>query len=122
MRRPWDAIVWWELRRILFNLIILVVGCLSIGILIFIGSHYAQPGQDVLEPMAMLVGAVMYAIAANLFYSMGWISEVLWSNGDTSRTESIRQKVFVIGVIFSIGLTLLPGIIPPLIWVIWGYR
>ena len=87
-----------------------------------IGRRYVNPGEDVIEPMAMFAGAAVFGVAANLCYTLGWITELLWSRGDTSRTEAIRPKVFRAGVIFSAGLTLLPAILVPLLWVLWGFN
>src|SRR5882757_4499720 len=111
MNRPWDAIIWWEKRRIPFNLIVLVAGLASGLVIELIGSQLVDPGEDVEEPLGMLFGVIGYAMAANICYSLGWITELLWSWGDTSCTETLRPKVFRIGVMFAIVLTLLPGIL-----------
>jgi hypothetical protein len=61
-------------------------------------------------------------VAANLCYSLGWITELLWSWGDTSRTEALRPKIFRLGIVTAIVLTLLPGILIPLAWAVWGFN
>jgi len=38
MRRPWDSVIWWELRRIPFNILMLVAGALSGAAIVLIGS------------------------------------------------------------------------------------
>jgi hypothetical protein len=121
MRRPWDAIIWWELRRIPFNILILIVGVVSLGSIILIGSYFVRPGEDVIEPLFALFGAVVYGVLANLAYTLGWVTELLWSWGDTQRTELLRRRVFWLGVAFSVGLTLLPGVLVPLIWIVFGF-
>jgi hypothetical protein len=50
MRRPWDAIAWWELRRIPFNLALLLAGGASAFTILLVGSRYVKPGEDVVEP------------------------------------------------------------------------
>ena len=122
MKRPWDAIAWWELRRIAFNLILLVVGLISGFIIEFVGSRLVKPGEDVEEPLGIMVGVIAYAVAANLCYSLGWITELVWSGGDTSRTEAMRPKVFWLGTIFSAVLTILPAILVPVAWAVWGFK
>ena len=121
MKGSWDAILWWEKRRIAFNLVVLVAGILSILIVELIGSRLAKAGEDVVEPIAILMGVIVYAVAANLCYSLGWITELLWSGGNTSRTAELRPKVFRLGMILSIVLTLLPAVVLPLVWAIWGF-
>jgi hypothetical protein len=79
MKRPWDAIVWWEVRRIPYNIVLALLGSVTGITVLWIGSHFVLPGEDVEEPLGMLVGAILYGIAANIFYTLGWISELLWS-------------------------------------------
>jgi hypothetical protein len=55
-------------------------------------------GEDV-KPLGLIVGALLYGFAANVLYTLGWISELLWSGGDTSRTEPFRKRVFSIGLV-----------------------
>jgi len=107
MKRPWDAITWWEIRRIPFNLAMLLAGFVSIYVV-----ASTAPGTDMGSPGLTLI---FYALAANLCYTLGWITELLWSWGNTERTEATRPKVFRIGLIFSVGITLLPAIISALV-------
>lgn len=122
MKPPWDAIAWWEIRRIPFNLIVLVVGFASGLVIELVGSRLVRPGEDVEEPLGIIIVVIGYAVAANICYSLGWITELLWSGGDTTRTEAIRPKVFRLGIIFSVVLTILPAILIPLAWAIWGFK
>ena|SRR5712691_2673545 len=122
MKPPWDAIAWWEIRRIPFNLIVLVVGFASGLVIELVGSRLVRPGEDVEEPIGIIIAVIGYAVAANICYSLGWITELLWSGGDTTRTEAIRPKVFRLGIIFSVVLTILPAILIPLAWAIWGFK
>jgi hypothetical protein len=121
-KRPWDAVVWWEARRLVFNAAVLVAGIVAVLVIAAIGSRYIHPGEDLEEPMAVLFGSVLYAIAANVAYTLGWISELLWSGGDTSRTEHLRPRVFKVGLWFSVGLTLLPALLVPLAWAVFGFQ
>jgi len=113
MKRPWDAVVWWEIRRVPFNLVILAAGIVSALVIAFVGSRVFGADQDIGSPF---MEAAFYAIAANLCYTLGWITELLWAWGDTAQTETIRPKVFRVGLIFSAGLTVLPAIVISLIW------
>jgi len=121
-KRPWDAVAWWEARRIVFNAAVLVAGIVTIIVIELIGDHYAHPGEDVEEPVAIIFGVIAYGIGADVAYTIGWISELLWSGGDTSRTEQVRPRVFTIGLLFSVGLTLLPAVLIPLAWAIFGFQ
>jgi hypothetical protein len=99
MQRPWDAIWWWEKRRVVFNLALFAAGMGSILI----------ANAALLVSLPVLGGIVAYAIAANILYTLGWITELLWSAGDTARTETLRSNIFFLGLLFSVCLTLLPG-------------
>jgi hypothetical protein len=121
MKRPWDAIVWWEIRRVPYNLLVGLLGVFTFIVIELIGSHFVSPGEDVEEPLGVFLGVIAYGILANIFYTLGWISELLWSGGDTTRTEAMRRKVFWVGVIFSAVLTLLPAALIPAAWMIFGF-
>lgn len=120
MKRPWDAIVWWELRRVPYNAALAVLGAITISVVLLVGSRFVAAGEDVEEPLGLFVGAVLYGLAANVFYTLGWISELLWSAGDTSRTELFRKRVFFIGLIASCVITLLPAVLLPVLWLTFG--
>ena len=122
MKYSWDVIAWWEVRRIPYNLSILVAGIVTITVIELVGSHFALPGEDVEEPLGIVFGIAAYAVAANVCYSLGWITELLWSRGDTTRTVITRPKLFRLGLIFSILLTLAPAVLVPLLWTIFGFQ
>lgn len=122
MKRPWDAIVWWEIHRIPYNIFLAGIGLVTVAILFWVGSHFVGPGEDVEEPVGLLVGVILYGIAANALYTLGWITELLWSWGDTSRTEALRRRVFYAGLIVSSIITLLPAALIPALWVVFGFQ
>ena len=65
---------------------------------------------------------IFYALAANICYTLGWITELLWAWGDTAQTEKMRPKVFRFGLIFSASVTLLPAIVLSLTWAVQSFR
>lgn len=74
-RRPvWKVILWWELRRIPFNLIVGLYGivCLVIFFWAIVTSGHLQVGEDAVEPLALL--AAPFVI--NVLYTLGWLVEV----------------------------------------------
>ncbi len=115
-----EAIAWWELRRIPFNIAVGVAGLLTVAIMLVIGSLVAAPGEDAVEPVVLIVGVAGYAVAANVLYTLGWITELLWTEGDTSRSAAYRGRIFRLGLACSIGLTLLPGVVLALLWGFFG--
>ena len=123
-RRPVlrDSILWWELRRIPFNGLILLAGLFSFGVIELIGSRLVKHGDDVVEPMALIAGGAVYVIAANLCYTLGWITELLWSRDDASFAETMRPAIYRRGLMFSLVLTLSPAILVPLAWAVFGFK
>jgi len=122
IRRPYDAIVWWELRRLAYNGILLATGACSFGIIEGIGAQLVQPGDDVVEPMALIVGGIVFVAGANACYTLGWITELLWSGGNTALTEGVRQTVYRRGLILSVVVAAVPGVLIPLTWLVFGFH
>ena len=118
MKQPWDAVVWWEIRRIPFNLALLAVGVLSAFLFAAIGSEVLRD-HNIGSP---LLAAAFYTLAANLCYTLGWLTEILWSWGRTTQTATIRPKVFRLGLFFSAGLTFFPVIVISVIWLVARFR
>ncbi len=61
MKRPWDAIAWWEIRRIPFNLLIFLAGLASGFVAVVAWSHVSKPDESFGSPF---VTVVLYALAA----------------------------------------------------------
>jgi hypothetical protein len=121
MKQSWDAIVWWEIRRIPYNVTLAILGMMTIGAVLWFESHFAAAGESVLNPLGLIVGVVLYGLAANVFYTLGWVSELLWSGGDTSRTASLRRRVFLIGLAASCAITLSPIVLIPSLWFVFSF-
>ena len=66
-----DAILWWEKRRIIFNLALLAAGAITVIIIELVGARYANPGEDIEEPIAVILGGIAYVAGANACYTLG---------------------------------------------------
>src|SRR5579863_1907547 len=122
MDRPGDAIVWWERRRIAFNVVILFAGAFTLFLIQAIHAILARFGADVTVPTGLVPLVLFYMLAVNICYTLGWVSELLWSDGDTARTELLRPAVYRWGLTFSVAITLLPAVFVPLFWFMQGLR
>ncbi len=91
------AIVWWEKKRIAFNIILLCAISLS-GFLLGLFNH----------PEFLMV-SIIWIFGANVFYTMSWASELLlkYYFRKDGFNEISRKSLFVLGSIFSIFWTLL---------------
>ena len=87
-RKWYEIILWWEVRRIPYNLIMYFAGYLSF----YIGF--------VTIPLAYLV----IGLVLNSIYTLGWIIELLHFNRET--VKSVRLKypkyAFVIHLVLSV--------------------
>jgi hypothetical protein len=122
MDRPGDAIVWWERRRVAFNVVILLAGTFTFFVIQFIAALLARFGADIEQPAGIVSSVIFYLLAVNVCYTLGWVTELLWSDGDTARTELLRPAVYRWGLTFSVAITLLPAVFVPLFWFMQGLR
>lgn len=112
----WSVIGWWELRRIPFNISLAVAGMGSLIAIYSVSAPYIPAGEDFIEPVLLYALVGLYAIGANAGYTFGWISELVWSGGDPSRTRPFRARAYYLGLAGSIVLTLAPAFIAGIAW------
>ncbi|MBL8985315.1 MAG: hypothetical protein JNJ80_03525 [Gemmatimonadetes bacterium] len=103
-RHPTSVIAWWERRRLAFNLIVGGTGILTL----MVANLFAWLPPDRGAGLPPLFAAVVYGVAANLFYTSGWMFEVLFNAWWKDDPPRIGPVLFRQGLLFSIGLTLLP--------------
>jgi hypothetical protein len=103
-----QVILWWEDRRLVYNLILLVVGVVSIVRFEYILSPMIPRGEDAIESMALALFVVLYAVGANLCYTLGWVIELIMRKRATETSRVYGRFLFVLGVALSCALTTLP--------------
>ena len=111
-----QVVLWWELRRILFNLCVGVAGgsslLLVLGVALTSERLTGEPVSLPDPPLIILLGVVAYAVAANLFYTLGWMAElVVRGTSATGDSTAFAASAFALGLIGSVLLTLLPGVV-----------
>lgn len=103
-----EIIVWWEARRIPYNLIVGVVGLCSLLLFFYFAeaSGKLAPGEDAVEPLGLLAAPLLL----NVCYTAGWVAEALlgraWSAG--GRPAAPRMLKFGLGL--SLAAVLLPSV------------
>lgn len=112
-RTPLTLLRWWESRRLTYNVAVGGAGLLSLAVIGFFSVLPPRlPG-----PGFPWQGVVVYAVLANLGYSLGWAVEVgmraLWKE----RAPDAGPAMFRQGLTFAVGLSLLPIPIAALSWV-----
>ena len=110
----WRIVAWWELRRIPYNLILAAFGWLALTIFFvsIYGSGHLQPGEDAVEPFALLLAP----IAANICYTAGWLLDAPLRLVRPALSPMLTPRLFGAGLAFS----LLVISIPAVLW--GGYR
>jgi hypothetical protein len=109
-----EAIGWWEARRIPFNLIVGIAGILSTVVVcvVGLGSYFLFDGDFGLPPpLFAVLGVLFYGIAANVFFTGGWLAELIVRKIWPAETDRFSTLSFSLGLIFSVVLTLAPAIV-----------
>jgi hypothetical protein len=102
-RKWYHVIGWWEIRRIVFNTILLL--CALISLIIF--KFVLTCDINIIRPII----PIEFVLFANLFYTLGWAAELLVRLYDKYKSVSLGIKSFKIGLIVSIIITFIPIII-----------
>jgi len=106
---------WWESRRLTYNVIVGATGLFTIAAMKLIA---------VLPPLSVSLpvfwpGIVAYGFFANLFYSLGFVTEAAMQRAWHDETPRVGPALFRQGLIFSVGLTLFPI---ALMGIGWGFQ
>ncbi len=111
-----QVVLWWECRRLFFNLAVFLTGIVSCVLLIICGFCSEQMvGEAIGLPDGPLLGVFAifsYGLLANVFYTSGWICE-LFSRGivDREKASAFGILAFRAGVTFSVALTRTPALV-----------
>jgi hypothetical protein len=110
-----EAILWWESRRIPYNLIVGTAGictCIAVVILAFIAQEYFNSDFGLPDPpLAGVFLVLLYGIMANICYTAGWVVELLFIRLAPQEATAFAENTFFCGLIFSVVLTLSPAVI-----------
>lgn len=104
MRSTTAIFRWWESRRLTFNIAVGATGLVTLG---------AIKAIALLPPLSANVTVIWPAVAAygvfaNLFYSLGFVTEATMQRAWHDDTPRVGPALFRQGLVFSIGLTLFP--------------
>ena len=108
------VIKWWELRRIPYNLIVGAAGLITFAVAILAGLVVESTGNEAIlpdPPIAIVLFAILYGIAANVMYSAGWLTELALQRFWPNESSRFGRMIFVAGLIGSIVLTVVPAVL-----------
>ena len=111
----WQAIGWWESRRVAFNLIVgsagvlssLIVGIVGLGSFFLLDSDFGTPGS----PFVAVFAVVIYAVMANVCYTAGWVAELAIRKAWPEQADRFATLTLALGVVFAVLLTLSPAVL-----------
>jgi hypothetical protein len=106
-RTPGSIVAWWERRRPMYNAVVGGTGLATLAIINLVGALPPEP-RALFVPFPAIV---VYAVMANLCYSGGWALNLLVQRLWGDEVRPIGPVLFRQGLIFSVGLTLLPVIL-----------
>lgn len=102
--------VWWEVRRVFYNLTIGITGIFSLIVCVVI--EYLFPKElevdAVFMPDSPLFAIFLYCIMANILYTGGEITEMLVRKIWKDKAEHYGEISFSLGLLLSILITLSP--------------
>lgn len=114
VRSPLRIALWWERRRLAFNV---VVGSTGVATLAYVNGLELLLGQGWLTPLtgpgsgARLLGIAAYGLAANVCYTFGWVVENVVERWLGRPVYGLGPALFRHGLVFSVGLTALPALL-----------
>jgi len=108
-KKWYKIILWWKLRRIPYNLILLMLGLISLYVLSFFPNDgylrlTAGPGLLV----GFYTSILLFGLGANLLFTLGWIVQLILKQFNHKTIRLFIKKSFIIGLIISTLITLSP--------------
>lgn len=110
-----QIIGWWEIRRILFNLLVGLTGilnCVLMFVILFCDTTAKlrpAPGPVLFALPLYLIIIFIYGIMANVCYTFGWITEIIVVKTWKEKVSRFGEILFALGLVFSIVITLIPA-------------
>ena len=105
-RSPLGILMWWESRRLVYNVVVGVTGVATLAVISAISL--IPPGLPGIRPP--LVAILAYGALANICYTL----QQLWKD----KVLPVGPALFRQGLAFSVGLTLLPVVVVSGGWVV----
>ena len=109
-----DAVAWWERRRIPYNLIVgavaivaFIIYCVAITCT---GTGALQPGEDIIEPLALIAAPIIAPIVINICYTAGWLLDAPLRAFVPSLSPQFTSRLFAAGFAFSLFVVSFPAL------------
>lgn len=105
---PLQIILWWEVRRIPYNVIVGASGSMSLCVfyLLLRASGEVTSGEDAFEPLVLLMSPVVI----NICYTLGWMVEIP-IDSVLQDTKAVGPALYKFGTLFSIVVVWSPAVV-----------
>jgi hypothetical protein len=107
------VILWWEYRRLPYNVIVGAAGLLTTTAMITTAFVCSSGGGEPIglpdPPILLPLGIIAFGIFANVFYTGGWIAELLTARIWGVDAAPFGPAAFALGTFFSVLLAIAPG-------------
>ena len=114
---PGEIILWWERRRIGYNVAVGIVGFVSVAVLLSLGRNLVTEQEPLLSPFLLFVGILLYGICANVCYTFGWFTELALRKFGNTDTAKFAASAFKTGLALSCVVTSFPVWFVLTLWV-----
>jgi hypothetical protein len=108
-RRAHAIVVWWEIRRILYNLCLLIFAIFSYALLSILpwkGCVKILAGPALV--FASILGVILFFVMANVCYTTGWVVQLVTREWQAGWFDVHKSMLFIYGLLFSFFITLIP--------------
>ena len=112
-RSAWQIILWWEARRLPYNLMVGLAGLVN-STAIMMAGH-----SDPFSYFPYFLNAILYyAVAANFCYTGGWMTELISRRVWAEKAQHFGTIALGLGTAFSVFITLIPAAIITLVFIL----
>lgn len=92
-------ILWWEKRRLIYNVLIIAI------FIYCMYSYWNYPMKTIIGEQQNIINAIVFVFGVNLFYTLSWISRMLYYYYHDKKYISSTTKrwvLFILGTPFSL--------------------
>lgn len=119
---PTRIVLWWESRRVPYNLIVGATGLLTMTVMLATAFTCEQSGGAPIglpdPPFLVPIGVIAFGVIANVCYTGGWIAELLATRVWGVEAAPLGPVAFALGTLLSVVVTLAPAVLTVLVAVL----
>ncbi len=104
----WEALVWWEMRRIPYNAAVGATGLISAPFWLFLTARPGSAFRDEGDWRLLLILIAGYGIIANIGYTLGLVLELRSVRGGSRQRLAFRHLYYRLDVRLSCAIVMLP--------------